>query len=132
MKVLIVDDDPVALQILEAVLEGMGHAVLVRDEALGTMSAVVREKPDVVVLDVRMPGLAGDRLATVLGESYPAVAVILHSSMPAAELQRTARACGAAGFIEKVDDPALFARSLERIMNDRHVAVTPARRVLKR
>ena len=56
MKVLVVDDDATSVQVVEAVLERMGHDVITRSDATGVLSAVAQEKPDVALVDVRMPG----------------------------------------------------------------------------
>jgi DNA-binding NtrC family response regulator len=129
MKVMIIDDDATTLHVLEAAIERLGHEVVVRDESLGTVNAVAKEKPDVAVLDVRMPGLGGDRLANLLLERNPALIVILHSSVPLPELERMARLCGAAGCIEKSGDPTKFADAFDRLVNvhapkSRHVAAS--------
>ena len=62
-KVMIVDDENTVLEITGAVLEDHGYRVIKRESALGTSLAILREKPDVVLLDVNMPGLSGDRIA---------------------------------------------------------------------
>jgi len=119
LKVMIVDDDATSLSVVGAVLEDSGHEVLERGSALGTMLAVRREKPDVVLLDVQMPGLGGDMLATLLLdtklEHQPIV--ILHSTTAAAELDTLAKGCKAAGFIEKTSDHRAFLRAFEQIVS---------------
>jgi response regulator NasT len=127
MKVMIIDDDETTLRVLEAVLEGLGHEVVARSEALGTVHAVAREKPDVAVIDVRMPGLGGDRLATLLVQGNPGLMVILHSSLPADELARVAKACRAVGFIEKRSDPSRFVDSFQRLTRERAKTSRPGR-----
>ena len=119
MKVMIIDDDATTLHVLEAAIERLGHDVVVRDESLGTVNAVAKEKPDVAVLDIRMPGLGGDRLASLLLERHPSLIVILHSSVPLPELERMARLSGAAGCIEKSGDPTKFADAFDRIVTAR-------------
>jgi DNA-binding NtrC family response regulator len=125
MKVMIIDDDATTLQVLEAAIERLGYEVVVRDQALGTVNAVAREKPDVAVLDIRMPGLGGDRLAGLLLERHPSLVVILHSSLPAQELGRLASLSGAAGFIEKSGDPTKFAATFERLVSERLPKAAP-------
>jgi CheY-like chemotaxis protein len=117
-KVMIVDDDSAALSVAVALLEDRGYDVRQRDAALGTVVAVRREKPDVVLLDVQMPGLNGDTLTGLLldpkAEHQPIV--ILHSTTGAAELERLAKSCNAAGFIEKTSDHRTFVQAFERIV----------------
>jgi CheY-like chemotaxis protein len=117
MKIMIVDDDATTLRILAAVLEGRGHRVIERDTALGTTLAILREKPDVVVLDIQMPGLAGDRLASLIEqETRSRPIVVFHSSLPAEELRELVRSSGAAGFVSKGATPRAFLEQFEGIL----------------
>lgn len=118
LKIMIVDDDRTTLEVLGAILERSQHHVISRETAIGTTLAIIREKPEVVVLDIGMPGLSGDRLATLIGNSkaHPSPMVILHSSRPRAELERIAGVCGASGVIEKTGDPTEFLRRFEAVI----------------
>ncbi|HEX7671697.1 MAG TPA: response regulator, partial [Polyangiaceae bacterium] len=64
LRVMLVDDDPTTLQVHAAILEQLGHAVTQRTTALGTTLAILREKPDVVVLDVRIPSCGRSRTSS--------------------------------------------------------------------
>src|SRR5687767_1271098 len=87
-KVLVVDDDPVILEVVRERLEAAGFDVYVREDALGTSQWVAREQPDFILLDVMMPALSGGELGQLLKRSTATnqTAVILHSSMTAASL----------------------------------------------
>ena len=87
-----------------------------RDTAIGTTQAILRENPDVVLLDVRMPGLSGDKLAELIStRSRNAPLVVLHSASPKAELDELAKRCGAAA-IEKSSDPKEFLKRFEVVI----------------
>jgi len=94
-KVLIVDDDPTSIEILEMALRERGHRVLTRTEAIGTSTVILREKPAVVVMDVDMPALNGNRIITMIRKKVPDTAFVLCSGLPLPELQKLARECGA-------------------------------------
>jgi CheY-like chemotaxis protein len=126
MKVLVVDDDAVSARVVEAVLKRIGHEVVLLDQALGAMSTIARDKPDVALIDVNMPGLGGDRLAKVLVAMHPGLPVYLHSSLPASELEKIARASGATGFLKK-GGPVEFARAFTRLMDARATVATAHR-----
>jgi DNA-binding NtrC family response regulator len=121
MKVMLIDDDATTLAVLSALLEDEGYEVVTRTEALGTSHAIHREQPQVAVVDVRMPGLNGDRLAGLIVKSHPSLTVILHSSLPATDLERLSRVCGAAGFVEKKKDPGESVKALVNIIRKRAV-----------
>jgi DNA-binding response OmpR family regulator/HPt (histidine-containing phosphotransfer) domain-containing protein len=57
--ILAVDDDPVGLTVLRAALDGAGYDVETLDDPLGFWDALERARPDLVVLDVQMPGADG-------------------------------------------------------------------------
>jgi DNA-binding response OmpR family regulator len=116
-KVLVVDDDPVILEVVRERLDAAGYDVYVRSDALGTSQWVAREQPDFVLLDVMMPALSGGELGQLLKRSLSTnqTAVILHSSMDAASLQPVIERTGALGAIAKTHDGARFMAEFERI-----------------
>lgn len=63
MKILILEDDPTSLKLTSEVLQSGGHVVmlaLTADEAIYSIKAV---KPDVILLDLRLPGIKGFAVA---------------------------------------------------------------------
>jgi CheY-like chemotaxis protein len=122
LKVLVVDDDPVALEIARARLEKMGHEVMTRDSAVGTTATIIREKPDVVLLDVEMPVLtARDLISTIRDKRLLVngneVEFILYSGTEPSELKRLAKETGALGAIHKVKDFVAFKTTFERLVD---------------
>jgi CheY-like chemotaxis protein len=120
-RVLIVDDDPVSLTVIKALVEDMGYDVHTRQRALGTSSVIAEDKPDIVLVDVSMPGLTGDGLVR-LGKTNPAfddVIFILYSGSRASDLNRLVQQVGAAGGIVKTGDLAAFASEFKRIIGAR-------------
>ncbi len=117
-KVLVVDDDPVVLEVVRERLDTAGFDVYVRVDAIGTSQWVAREQPDFILLDVMMPALSGGELGLLLKRSTSTnqTAVILHSSMSAASLQPVIERTGAIGAIPKTHDGAKFIAEFERII----------------
>ena len=58
-RILIVDDEPTVLDALQALLGGWGFAVSTADSGLGALETAALEHPDLVILDLVMPGLNG-------------------------------------------------------------------------
>ena len=118
-KVLVVDDDPVLLEVVRERLDAAGFDVYVRADALGTSQWVAREQPDFILLDVMMPALSGGELGQLLKRSTATnqTAVILHSSMATASLQAVIERTGAIGAIPKTHDAALFIAEFERLIS---------------
>jgi CheY-like chemotaxis protein len=116
-RVLVVDDDPVSLTVVKALLEDLGYDVSARQRALGTSAVIADERPDVVLVDVSMPGLTGDGVV-LLGKTNPAfddVVFILYSGSRGSDLEELVQKTGAAGGIVKTGDLSAFAREFQRI-----------------
>ena len=108
-KILIIDDDQAHLDSARGILEAEGYEVFTQNQPFGSTNAVIRIQPDLVLLDVNMPALSGDRLAEVLraNSSTRDVMVVLHSSNDEDHLRTTARRLGLDGYICK-GSPAML------------------------
>jgi CheY-like chemotaxis protein len=62
MKILIVDDDPDTIVFLSAWLEDHGYQVCSASDGRRGLEAIASEKPDLILLDVRMPNQTGVQL----------------------------------------------------------------------
>jgi len=65
-KVMIVDDDKEFLQELEELLLESGYDMIVVDDATAVLDVASRAKPDVILLDLKMPGKSGFQVADEL------------------------------------------------------------------
>ena len=108
-KVLIVDDNEVSRMVARESLELGGFDVVELASPVGMSSVVSREKPDVVLMDVEMPAMEGDKAVEILlKHRLHDCQVLLYSGRDPSELERLARECGARGFVSKsVTDEAL-------------------------
>ena len=116
-SVLIVDDDPIVLEVTKERLENAGYEVHTREEALGTSQWSAEFQPDIVLLDVNMPALAGPELAQLMKKRRATkdIAIILYSSLEPEELKAKVRATGAVGAIQKTGDDRRFLADFERL-----------------
>lgn len=92
MRVLVVDNDPDAreLVVVDLTLEGCEVVAAVADAA-AAVEAYGEHRPDVAVVDVRMPGGDGVSLARRLRGADPDAHVVLYTSHPVGEVRRRAR-----------------------------------------
>jgi len=114
--VLVVDDDPIVLEVARERLERFGLKVATRSESLGTSRWILENHPDFVLLDLSMPALTGSELARVLKRRQVKAAIIVHSSLPQAQLEKVAREVGAIGALSKALGDAEFERHLKRLV----------------
>ncbi len=115
-KILVVDDDPIALEVARERLEAAGYEAHTRLEALGTSRWVLQNAPDAVLLDVEMPALSGQEIAQLLRRSQSSVRVILYSGRSSADLAAAAAAVGADGAVSKSATPAVFLAEIARVV----------------
>jgi CheY-like chemotaxis protein len=102
-EVVIVDDDVVALEVIADALRAAGHSVRAASSGTALMQALLEAPAEVVVLDVNLPGMSGDRLTKVLFRNLepPLPKVILFSGMEASELRRLAAKLKVTGWVRK-------------------------------
>jgi len=60
-KILIIDDDPVIVKYLQAVFSDNGYATCTASSSMEGLEVVRKEKPDLITLDIQMPGEWGPR-----------------------------------------------------------------------
>lgn len=120
-KVLVVDDNKTVLKAVTTMLQEAGFEVSTRDVAVGTTVALMREHPDVALVDVNMPLLEGPELVRSIRkrETLRGTVVLLYSAKPAAELQQLARLCGADGYIPKSATAAELVAEVRRWIDKR-------------
>jgi pilus assembly protein CpaE len=65
-KILIIDDDPDTIEFLTLILQRLGYQVLEARDGMDALATAHSEKPDLIILDVMMPGLDGFEVARSL------------------------------------------------------------------
>jgi len=75
--VLVLDDEPLMLSACERILRNAGHRVIPVDNAPGALQVVGEEAVDVVLADVRMPGMTGLEFLPILKHRDPELEVIM-------------------------------------------------------
>src|SRR5437870_9830409 len=66
MRILVIEDDPTDLKLFRVVLEGSGHIVRERTSAEGAVDAAIADSPELILLDLRLPGMTGWELTREL------------------------------------------------------------------
>jgi CheY-like chemotaxis protein len=112
-KIMLVDDSPVIAESVAIMLEEYGYDVVALDRIFAFAETVRREQPDLVLIDVMMPAITGDKLVEI-AQRHQTIRcpLVLFSNKKPEHLARLAEACGAAGYIQKTDDALALARAV--------------------
>lgn len=101
-RICLLDDDEISLAVIAAQLRAEGHVVFERSEAIGTSSWVLAQDPDVLVTDLAMPALRGERVIELLsGRASLRTQFILISASEPEDLDRLLGAPRVLGFVKK-------------------------------
>lgn len=115
---LVVDDDPAALRLMQYTLQQEGYEVITASNGLEGLRKAGSEAPDLLVLDVMLPGIDGFELATRL-RAQPATArmpIIMMSAKARDVDKATGLKVGADDFITKPADPADVSRRIAGLL----------------
>jgi two-component system cell cycle response regulator len=117
-KVLVVEDDPVCARMLVGVLRQRGYAVVTASDGVQAMRLARLERPDLIVLDIGLPG--GDGLVTLTrlrNLSETAVTpVVISTSRPGSQIERKAAELGADAFLPKPVESELLLDTVARLI----------------
>src|SRR5436305_500938 len=114
--VLVVDDSEICLDMARLALEDNGFRVVTVQGPSGFLETLEAERPDIVLMDLTMPGATGDELIERARDSAGHVCpMVLYSDRPEAELVRASTRCGASGYLRKSSSPTELARLLLRV-----------------
>jgi len=118
LKVLVVDDHRLMLEAIRVQLEREDDISVVGcvDSGETVVALAGQTGPDVVLLDVRMPGMDGLTVLEQLQARYPSIAVVMLSGIEDPALVRAALERGAAAFVLKGIDPRDLAGAVRQVM----------------
>ena len=126
-KVYVIDDDENALRLAQRTLEKAGYEVQTTSRIIGTTSAINEFAPDIILLDVMMPALAGDKFIRLLRQGiHSKPQIILFSNQNEDELRRLAQTVAADDFIPKIQGPAAIRRKVAEHIHKRSQGQFPA------
>lgn len=98
-RILIADDEPLIRADLKELLEEIGHQVVAETgDGKEVLAIIDRIKPDLVILDIKMPGMSGIEVARRIANEYP---VIILSAFSERALIEQARDAGVMAYITK-------------------------------
>ncbi len=110
-EILLVDDERTLAQSLSSRLEAAGYSVRLASSGAAALEAIGERRPDLVLLDIMMPGMDGETVCRRLREADKGLLVVFLTALSSPEDEVRALASGGDSFISKtVSDEVLLAR----------------------
>jgi PleD family two-component response regulator len=119
--IVVVDDDAFITTMYQETLTKAGFTVVLASNAEEALQAVVHEKPDIMLLDLVMPGYDGFEILKAMkaNEATKQVPVVILSNLTQDDVEEQARSLGAIDYIVKVNlPPRELITRLNRVLSD--------------
>ena len=101
LKILIVEDDEKLSQLYKIVLNKAGYETVLASNGQEVIRSVRKNKPDVILMDIRMPKLDGVQCTKIIKENYPQIKIIILTTFDDDEYVYNALKYGASGYLLK-------------------------------
>ena len=120
-RLLIVDDHDLVRESTQVMLEGEPDLEVVGEAVNGrhALELCRQLRPDVVLMDVRMPEMDGLTATRAIKEEMPSISVLMVSAFDSEDYRREARSAGAAGYILKDADRQQMLEAVRKALGKR-------------
>jgi CheY-like chemotaxis protein len=115
-KILVIDDEQGIRDLLDTLLRRKGYDVVLAESGQKGLDLFRRERPDVVVLDLKMPGMDGLAVLQQVRSFNPKQPVIVLTGAGTPEIEQQVRALGVTEYVEKEFSLHLLGDSLNRLL----------------
>jgi two-component system nitrate/nitrite response regulator NarL len=130
MRVLVIDDHALFRVGLQELLERRGISVVAEGDCLKGIEIVSQERPDVVLLDMRMPDMTGTEVLSVLHKHYPEMPISMLTTSREESDVIEALQNGAQGYLLKDMEPDELIDALQQIVKGNTVVAKELTSVL--
>lgn len=117
IKVLIVDDQQLVRESLKIVLDSKENfsVINIAENGYLALQAIKKEKPDVVLMDIRMPQLDGVQCTKMIKEKYPEIKIIILTTFDDDDYVFNALKNGASGYLLKGTSTEKLCEAIETV-----------------
>jgi DNA-binding response OmpR family regulator len=117
-RVLIIDDEPDFVRVVQLRLEAAGYDVSVAFDGMQGVSSAHKEKPDLIILDIMMPAMHGHRVCEALKKSSKTwtIPIIYLTAKGSKEDEELAYKLGAEHFLTKPYDPQILLETIKKAL----------------
>lgn len=128
-RILYVEDNANNMLLVQRLLTAEGHQMLSAVNAAEGWETAVAERPDLILMDLHLPGEMNGLALTQLIKQQPELAhipIVALTAHHSAEVETAALAAGCAGFLHKPADLRQIRQTLHTFLNGHETAVAPA------
>ncbi len=116
-RILIVEDNPDNLKLFKAVLAMKGHKISVLPSGEGLLPAIEQSEPDLVLMDIQLPGRDGyELIQDIRNSKWRDIGVVALTAHARDQDEERARGAGFDGYITKPIDIATFPERVEQAL----------------
>ncbi len=117
IRVAVVDDHPILIRGLQNILGDIAFIELTGSYAEGKelLAGIAHSPPDVLLLDIQMPGQSGEELAHLLHASYPQIAIIAFTNQEQQYYINSMIKYGVKGYVLKSSGEATLLQAIESV-----------------
>lgn len=121
-KVLLVDDEPHVLSVLNIFLKKNNYEVLTANNGRQALESVINNNPDIIITDIQMPKMTGQDLCEEINSQFPESdkTLIVMTSRTDTELREWAKKHNNIIFMEKPLSPRTLVAKLRELVSENH------------
>ncbi len=115
-KILIIDDDVTALDIVDFLFEDQGFEVVRRADGFAALECIEKERPDAVLVDLMMPRMNGQETVRHIRGKGIKVPIVAFTALDDPEVHKEAREAGCDLVLTKPCKPAVLVKHIEELL----------------
>jgi YesN/AraC family two-component response regulator len=119
-KILIIDDEKPTLSMFRLLLTALGYDVLTAENAVAGLELLKSDRPEIILTDIKMPGMNGLALLEKIEQENPATKIIVMTGHGDMNLEQAALDLNATAFLHKPIDKTALEAALEKAKH--HIA----------
>jgi DNA-binding response OmpR family regulator len=117
-RILVIDDDPGMIRLMGALLKSKGYQVILADEAPKGLECAMKQKPELIILDVMMPIINGFNICRLLKsqQTHKHIPIMLLTSRVTEEDHRIGMEVGADAYMIKPVNTEEFLAKVKELL----------------
>ena len=124
-KILIVDDEVEICSMLRRFFQKQGHQVVTCTDGDGAIALAAQERPHLIILDIKMPGISGVEVLRLLRENHNAAKIIILSAVKDDNVIQETLRLGANGYLTKPFRLEHVAQLMQSVLGIKPAAGSP-------